>query len=234
MDPRKQLEIGQTAAEEGRYAEALRAYVWFHDHALKHEPSLYGVRLSFALGYWMDLGKLYPRAIKKLESIRDKKTSAILRGRQDRDLFHDVESINQCLRADQLTCDLFREIDRQYPEFARKCAPLALEALAQCGDFELAHRYSPEPEDALLSWSDGLNRDIDRIDREPPTRAPRLKAYVHIYCCRVRNMVDVLQGVGQRKQADYVLEWAVALVDGSAMRRKVAKALEQKWPRSPV
>lgn len=97
MDPRARLSAGQLAAREGRYEEALREYVWFHDHALDHEQSLYGVRLSFALSYWMDLAKEYPEARKKLEDIRDRKTATLAAGGGDRALFHDVRSINWAL-----------------------------------------------------------------------------------------------------------------------------------------
>jgi hypothetical protein len=81
MDPRARLSAGQVAASEGRYEEALREYVWFHDHALEHRQSLYGVRLSFALSYWMDLAKEYPEARRKLREIRDRKAETLASGR---------------------------------------------------------------------------------------------------------------------------------------------------------
>jgi len=60
----KYLSDTQQMVREGRYQEALERFVWFHDHALEHEPSaMYGVRLSFALSYWKSLGDVYPPAM---------------------------------------------------------------------------------------------------------------------------------------------------------------------------
>jgi hypothetical protein len=70
-DPHKILDEAQDDARAGRYADALAKHVWFHENALKYEPSLAGVRLSFALGYWVAFGNSYPPALQKLKSIRD-------------------------------------------------------------------------------------------------------------------------------------------------------------------
>ena len=53
MDPGEILSRGRAAALEGRHEDALRDFAWFHEHALEHDMAYYGVRLSFALGYWM-------------------------------------------------------------------------------------------------------------------------------------------------------------------------------------
>jgi hypothetical protein len=70
-DPDKILNGAQDDAQAGRYADALAKHVWFHENALKYQPALYGVRLSFALSYWAQLGDAYPPALEKLKSIRD-------------------------------------------------------------------------------------------------------------------------------------------------------------------
>jgi hypothetical protein len=72
MNPQIRLQNAFTAAGEGRHEEALREYIWFHDHALELEPALYGVRLSFALAYWVELAQDYPAARTALEGIRDR------------------------------------------------------------------------------------------------------------------------------------------------------------------
>ena len=50
----------QELVRQQRYAEALERFLWFHDHALEHNPGMAGVRLSFALSYWKNLGDVYP------------------------------------------------------------------------------------------------------------------------------------------------------------------------------
>src|SRR5688572_13955457 len=85
------------AFKQGKYEEALRHHISFHDNILKTEPAMYGVRLSFALSAWIELGQKYPAALVALKDVRDKKTARLAGGEQSSALFHDVESINQYL-----------------------------------------------------------------------------------------------------------------------------------------
>src|SRR3954462_5851261 len=96
-DAQRALDDAKRLTDQGDYEGALAKHVWFHDNALKVRPSYYGVRLSFALSDWIKLGKKYPKALEKLKSIRDEKTAKLLAGDSNRELFHDVESINQHL-----------------------------------------------------------------------------------------------------------------------------------------
>src|SRR5262245_56849046 len=140
MDPQERLKLAQAAADEGRYAEALREHIWIHEHALEHEPAFYGVRLSFALAYWVELAKVYPEARRALEEIRDRKIERLRRGEGDRGTFHDVESINEHLQCERSTSDLFTGMASDFPALASRCADLALAALVKTEDYELARR----------------------------------------------------------------------------------------------
>jgi hypothetical protein len=225
MDARGRLRRGQEAAAAGRYADALRDYVWFHEHALAHQPSLYGVRLSFALWYWIELADQYPKARLGLEKIRNRKTKRLLKGDLDREVFHDVEAINEHLECEAATYDLFVILEAKHPEFAARCAPLALPAIVNARDFAMARRYTPSPIDTLQKYGHELNRDIEELARLPPSKAPRLKAYVSIYAGQVRLLLQILKGTKERKVAQQVRAQAVALVKSLSVRRAVRKAL---------
>src|SRR5262245_61557891 len=97
-DPRQVLTEARELARAGRHEEALSRHLWFHDHALEHRPSLYGVRLSFALSDWVELGEAYPPARQALAAVRDRAAEAVRAGDRARELFHDVAAINRCLR----------------------------------------------------------------------------------------------------------------------------------------
>lgn len=229
MDPRERLMAGRVAAQEGRYADALREYVWFHEHALTHLPSLYGVRLSFAFADWVDLGKSFPEARLALEEIRDRKAALLTSGQGDRHLFHDVESINQSLGADLETYRLFCEMLRTAPLNAAAWADLAQEAIVKAGDFKLAAQYSDAPEDALLRYSQSFNRDVAELKKGDRKRNARvLDAYVHFYADRVAAVVAILEGLGNAKDAQACREWAVALVDSRPVRKMVGDVLGGK------
>jgi hypothetical protein len=118
MNAQDRLHAAQRAVREGRYAEALSEFVWFHEHALEGLPSIYGVRLSFALSYWAHLAEVYPKARVVLEQIRDKKADAVLSPSADRALFHDVVAINRVLGCEQNTHTLF-VANRRKSGFAR-------------------------------------------------------------------------------------------------------------------
>ena len=51
------LREARAAAKAGRYEEALDGYIWFHENSV-NIPGLGGVRLSFALVSWIDLGRV--------------------------------------------------------------------------------------------------------------------------------------------------------------------------------
>jgi hypothetical protein len=95
---------------EQRYEDALAEVVWFHENALRFDESYYGVRLSFALRDWMQLGKDYPPALEKLRAIRDEKEGELRAGERKRDTFHDVEAINRHLNEVGRTATLFKEL----------------------------------------------------------------------------------------------------------------------------
>ncbi len=228
MDLRKRLTQGQDAAAAGRYKEALDEYVWFHDHALDHDRAFYGVRLSFALSYWMDLGKAYPPALRKLSSIRDRKTRLLSKGKGTRDLFHDVESINQCLGEGIKTYQLLGVLEANAPELAKQCGSIAIDCIVEAGDFQMAKRHWPHPENGLLQFSDQLNDDVSEFRADPNRYERALMAYTHIYCNRVWTTVRIAEGLGYDETAELTREWAVALVRDRHVRNKVQKILSAR------
>lgn len=226
MDPRERLQRGQEAAAAGRYEDALRDYIWFHEHALEHEPSLYGVRLSFALWYWMELANEYPEARIALKRIRDAKTTRLLNGDANRDLFHDVESINERLENEEATYELFAALEKANPDFAAVCADVAMAAIVKAEDFEMARRYTPSPGDTLRRYSEALNRDIEGLEHQPASKAPRLEAYVQIYVRRVHLLLKILRGNSEDLEADALRVRALESIKSPSVRDAVREGLQ--------
>ena len=225
MDPREILMRGRAAAADRRFEEALRDYVWFHEHALEHTPSLYGVRLSYALRDWMDLAEMYPEARTALEHVKQRKTAALKAGTGDHALFHDVVSINESLGAEPDTYGLFRAIERRSARFARSCVNVAINALVNAGDFKRAHKYSTPPEIALLRLSSMLNSRVPDRGGSGEQRRRSTDAFIYLYCEDIRAMATVLDGVGRSDDAAAAREWGIALVDSKPIRLRVAQGL---------
>ena len=137
-DPKAILREATVDAEAGRYEDALAKHIWFHKSALKHQPSQYGVRLSFALTEWQRLGEVYPPALEKLKAIRDENAQALRGTSRDWELFHDFESINEQFGELEKTAELFRWLDTNRPDIAKGVSDLAQPALIQCKDYVLA------------------------------------------------------------------------------------------------
>jgi hypothetical protein len=171
MNAKDRYKNAQEAARSGRYEEALREHLWFHEHALEEMPSLYGVRLSFALADWVELGKSYPPAFIALKEIRDAKSLRLQKGDISRALFHDVESINQYLQDHESTYRLFVQLLDVNPAVTNEFADLAMPAIVHAKDFSLARRFIGNPEAAVRKWSRILNDDIADLSKEPARKS---------------------------------------------------------------
>ena len=127
------LDEARRLASAGRYQEALEKHIWYHRHALEYGPSHAGVRLSFALNDWVELGRKYPPALEALSKIRDEGESELASGKLDEDLFYDVVSINKFLNATERSVQLFEKIAGEHPQFAAKAYPIVEEDLLRHG-----------------------------------------------------------------------------------------------------
>ncbi|MDZ4404111.1 hypothetical protein [Prosthecobacter sp.] len=186
-------------AKEGAFAEALERHEWFHEHALAYQPSYYGVRLSFALSSWRELGTKYPPALEALKRIRDRDTARVHAGDASDEVFHDVVSINHALGDDDATMSLFKRIERQQPDVAKRRFRHLME-VSFSADPALFLRYTPD----LLTYFD-LLRERHRDMRERFVRLvpPRIAAdaepkFLAALAATPRRMDDGFQSTAEK------------------------------------
>lgn len=228
MTASDRLNSARQVTIEGRYEEALNEFVWFHDHALEEEPALYGVRLSFALMYWMELAEAYPRAKQVLEEIRDRKTNALIHGEGSRETFHDVEAINEALGCTAHTYSLFVQLASSNSGLAESCSKLALPAIVCEGDFALAARYLPEPENRIMELGQSLNEDIEDLKQLPHPHAQLRDVHIKIYASQVQIIVSIVAGVGHSQDASRLRSLATKLVKSASVRKAIRGVLATK------
>jgi hypothetical protein len=224
-DPRKVLGEARTLARQGKYEEALQKHLWFHENALKHDQSQGGVRLSFALADWIELGKKYPKAREALVAIRDKDTKAISEGNGSFDLFHDVQSINQYLEEAPKTVELFKTLHDKQPALAKRCYHVAEEDLTARGEYPLCSSYIPDPLQKLDSIKEmrELNLELAKEGN------PQLKAYAEeSFVEKTCRLINILVGAGRKQDAEKVRERALAVRDDPAIRQAVEDAVERQ------
>jgi hypothetical protein len=153
------LNDAQSFARAGDYAKALERHEWYHANALRISPAQYGVRLSFALSYWKNLGDKYPPALASLTALRDNGTQTVLAGTAAPELFHDVVSINRTLGQSGKSVELFKTLDQKQPELARRCLRNVEEALISAGEMELFMKCGGDPV-SLLKKKIGLHQIV--------------------------------------------------------------------------
>jgi hypothetical protein len=140
-NPQAILQEAHADTRAKRYETALAKHVWFHEKALSIEPALYGVRLSFALSNWHELAKEYPPALMKLKDIRDQAKKNVIEGKDVRESFHDMGSINDQLGEQAATKKVFVILDEKSPKIAKEVFDLAKPSLVQAKAYSLFGKY---------------------------------------------------------------------------------------------
>ena len=140
-DPQTILNEARADTQAKRYEVALAKYVWFHEHALSVQPSMAGVRLSFALSDWETLGRVYPPALEKLRRTRDALELKAIKGEDIGSGFHDLAALNRTLKEDSRTTDAFRLQDELNPKAATVAFVYVKAALIKDKAYELYAKY---------------------------------------------------------------------------------------------
>ena len=207
---KKALDDARRFADEGRYDEALEKHIWFHEHALDHDSSFYGVRLSFALSDWVELGQLYPKALAKLREIRDMKTALLELGDEDEELFHDVSAINRELGDHEETVTIFKILDVKREGFAASVHKDAFAALVIAKEFRLARKYLHDP----VAMFEGARQMLDERHLPEDNEIVR-EAFAKYF---IKDVSDLLAFLDATKEVAF----------GSIVRRKTQVAL-RRW-----
>lgn len=209
-------------AAEGKFEQALEKHVWFHNHALEIKRSYYGVRLSFALSDWLELGKKYPKALETLKGIRDEKTSRLLAGEQNRELFHDVDSINDHLGESKTTVDLFKKLEAKQPEFAASIYDLADEAIVSAQEYDLARKYLGDPGSRLTNAKRQFEEGLEFANKRQNDDVSR-KAFERIFADEVVRIITVLDKTGDSVKAREIQSKALDVLESPAIRDAIKK-----------
>jgi hypothetical protein len=220
--PIEVLQDARISTRNGAYSEALDKYRWFYENALVYERGLSGVRNSYVLNEWAQLGEVYPPARRELESVRDEKTTLLREGSPEVGLFFDLSSINFALGQVELTSALFAEIAERGREFAQKCFRAALPALVETLDFSLARRFVKPPQDSLGFLARILNIGIESCLSDASDYSIMYpKSLISVYMKNVHLFLDVLVGVGEAEEAGRFAAAAVELVSHPVCRQEI-------------
>jgi hypothetical protein len=149
-DMQKYLADTQEMVRQGKHQEALDRFIWFHEHALEHDPAMAGVRLSFALSSWKALGHVFPPANIALVELRDRTTKQVSGKGGNVLQFLDVAALNETFGEDSKTVDLFQTLGQIKPDLAKQCWIVAKDVVIKAKRFDLARKYIGNPEQEFI------------------------------------------------------------------------------------
>jgi len=136
-EPIRALRDAEADRRAGRYRGALEKHIWFHECAEQADRGLVGVRLSFALAEWYQLGLAFPPAMDALIESRDRAETAYKYDLLQVDGFRDAAAINRALGCIERTAELFRFVAESDPSKASKVYLFAEAALIATGEYKL-------------------------------------------------------------------------------------------------
>lgn len=220
------LHDARRLAQDGRFEEALEKHILFHDHALSEKPTLYGVRLSFALADWVELGKKYPKALEKLKSIRDLKTSRLLEGDLNRELFTDVSAINSHLNESSKTVELFKRLIALNNAFGFSIYDWAMEALLVNKEYELAKQYLGDPQKFLDRLCKMFAKGMQLSNHKEVETANRVRLAVEQnFTKEVLEMITIYKETGDEQTAVQIQTDALKTFDHPDIRNVLNKSI---------
>jgi hypothetical protein len=203
------LDAAQKLAAQGKCEEALQKQIWYHNHALQIDPAQYGVRLSFALLYWVQLGKKYPPALKALRQIRDEKTARLIGGELNRSLFDDIVAINQNLDESKATVEAFKKIEVDRPTFASSIAERADQALFDGKEYQLEKKYLCDPFARFTTAKRALDFGLEYAKGHGAASRSG-QAFENNFVRDVVRLIVVLDKTGDREIARQIQAKAIA------------------------
>lgn len=217
-DMQKYLSETQEMVRLGKHEEALQRFIWFHDHALEHEPAMYGVRLSFALSYWKALGDVYPPAKTALVETRDRKEKTLLENEGNTHLFHDVVALNRTLGEDEKTVSLFEKVDQKQPDTARRYWDMAKDAVIAAKRYDLARKYIGNPVREFTKVKAMYDHNTTLYD-DPRMGGDHFKAYNENNLVEESlKLIEVALALDDRKAAKEIQTKALSVVEDYRLR----------------
>ena len=230
-DPQAILGEAQQDSRAGRHEIALAKFVWFHENALRLEPSLTGVRTSFALSSWLELAEKYPPAMDAMLEAREKAATDVRSGPDPRGSFRDVAAIDRHLGREALTLELFVRLDQDRPDVAHAVYELAQRALITQQSFELAGKYI-DPSSAMRQLVERYRESL-RLASE--SDRPEHSGFAERYFAHhASTLVALLVVNGRFEEAEAVAAAAGEEIRSEAFRESLASALRgnvpEPWP----
>lgn len=199
-----------------QYAQALDAYKYYFSES-KKESALGGVRLSFALSDWAELGKVYLPALDSLIAMSNERKTVLLAGKGNFDIFHEYNSINRYIGRDKETLDTFIAIDKNFPTQAASYYIVAKDIIIAAKRYDLVKRYTDDLIYAFESLRFSRESDLKMIRKKPDNFL--LEHTNSQFEKNVKELIDVANQIGKQEEAAEINRRYTTYMKGNALSK---------------
>jgi hypothetical protein len=228
-DPNAILSSAQSDAIGGRYERALRKFLWFHKNAVRYQSGLAGVRLSFALSYWLNLSNGYGPAHEAFVRTRDETEEAFRREPSSFDLFMDLAAMNKGLGENQRTADIFEAVAQEDFAAAKPLYHVAERSLIAEGRYRVCAPYL-EPAERVQHAAHCYELMKTWENSRPLSPIPIPKNADLHYIRDVGTLVALLVLNGRTVDAMKAYFAALQVVRGENCRQVLGRAMAGHFP----
>lgn len=207
-----------------RYEDALAKHVWFRTKAQGPQVA---IRNTFALGWFAELGDVYPPARKALVKMRAEAADKVRKGQDLEASFADMAAIDRELDDPLATAAVFMQLEKRSPDDARKVSRSALDALVESRYYELAAKYILPRRD-LAEIADTYRRMASR----PPAGATEELAALNerFFATGAARLVALLAIAGRNDEAQALAKTALEVSASPQVRELLDRAQQGQVP----
>jgi hypothetical protein len=205
MSVRKVLADARASFKAKEFAAALAQYEHFFDHALEEEESLYGVRLSYCLDEWAQLGAKYPPALERLQ-FKAEEAYDLLRRTREPARFHDYIAICEYLQRNAAPIDAFLALHKSDRELAESVVRFIWDELVDAKQWEVCITYLADPSEDYAYALRRFDESMKICTSDPSLGGAEFEEQIKGWYVRdVTNIVRVLTNCDRVTEASAII-----------------------------
>lgn len=212
------LQEARSLAQNGEFAEALEKHVWYHENS--RGTSHAGVRLSFALNDWKQLGERFPAAKEMLASLRDQAAKAALSDSPNPLAVSEVIAIDRTMENAKRSVEFINTLAEKHPAAAKASYWYIRDLLMENREYALCRHLAPEPEAEFKNVREAWHQS----EGFPPNVKPTVR---QLQVRRLRQLIELLVATGDEDWARKFQERAVELTKDKSLESALDDAKQR-------
>jgi hypothetical protein len=204
-----------TLISEKKYPEALAAHQqYFKD---TKGTSYSAVRLSFGLGSWAELGKLYPPAHMALVQLAADRKKIIYAGKADFNVLQEYTSINSYIERQDESIETFHYVERHFPEQVQNFYPLLEDTLIAKKQYAVIKKYAG---DAIYSFESLRNsREYSLSQLRKNQQGYKLESINLEFEKKFKTLLETTEKIGMQDEALEIQRRYDSYMNGNLIRK---------------